>query len=227
VPGSAQESDQVMREAGRVISEQLLRLLADGMVLTVSGGETMAAAAREISVSAPVKVRVLPARGGWGMRMETQATSVAAEFARALGGSYSLLHLPDGIPAETLRELMHLEDVAELMRWLQQTDVLLYGIGRACDMPHKRSMPQSEISYLRSCGAVGEAVGCCFDADGRAVYQTGGIGLSAEQLSQVRCVAAAAMGAGKAGAVLAVLRHHRHELLVLDESAARALEGLL
>ena len=227
VAGNAEDNEQVLCEVGRVTAEQLMRLLTDGMVLTVSGGAAVAAAARAMNSGAQLKVRVLPARGGSNVPLEMQAGTLAARFAAVLGGSYSLIHLPDGIPAEALREVLKLDEVSEVMRWLQQTDVLLYGIERACDLPKKVPLPQSEISYLMNSGALGEAAGCCFDEQGRAVYQSGGIGLSAEQMAQVRCAAAVATGAAQAKAVCSVLRHHRHELLVLDESAAKALEKLL
>ncbi len=225
--GSAEESEQVLCEVGRAAAEQLMRLLADGMVLTVSGGAAIAAAAQAMNGGTQASVRVIPARGGSNVPMEWQAGTLAVKFAKALGGSYSLIHLPDGIHAEALRELMKLDGVGEAVRWLQQTDVLFYGIERACDLPKKLNMTQTEIGALMNCGALGEAAGCCFDEQGRAVYQCGGIGLGAEQMAQVRCVAAAVLGAGRAKAALSVLRHHRHELLVLDESAAKALEKLL
>ena len=38
---------------------------------------------------------------------------------------------------------------------------------------------------------------------------------------------AVAAGPGKARAILAVLRHHRHHLLVIDEGAAREIERIL
>ena len=226
VQGNAEESEQVLREVGRVTAEHLTHLLADGMVLTVSGGEVVAATADAMN-GVRVNVRVLPARGGSNAPAEWQAGTLAVRFAKALEGSYSLIHLPDGLPAEALKELLRLDEVSELTRWLQQTDVLFYEIGRAGDLPKRLFFSQAELGYLVNSGASGEAAGCCFDAQGRAVYQCGGIGLSAEQIAQVRCVAAVGVGADRAKAIESVLRHHRHELLVLDESAAKALEKLL
>lgn len=227
VPGNADETPEVLNEVGRAAAERVARLLTEGMILTVSGGTTIAAVARAMHAGSPVSVRVLPARGGVGMAVETQAGTLAAEFARALGGTYSLVHLPDAVPAEALKELMKLPEIGEPLRALHQTDMLLYGIGRADVMARNRSLPEAEVEGVLRMGAVGEAVGCYFDARGRLLFQASGVGLTAEQVSRVRVIVAVAAGAAKAGAILAVARHHRHELLVIDEGAARAILDML
>jgi len=227
VPGDADVKAESLTEVGRAAAERLLRLLADGMILTVSGGTTVAAVAHAMHTGGTLQIRVLPARGGMGMAVETQAGTLAAEFAHALGGTYSLVHLPDSVPPETLRELMKLPEIGEPLRALHQTDVLLYGIGRADVMARNRLLPEAEISSILRMGAVGEAVGCYFDASGRPLFQASGVGLTYEQVGKVRCVVAVAAGASKARAILAVLRHHHHELLVIDEGAARAIEQLI
>ena len=227
VPGNADENPDVLNEVGRAAAERLLSLLSPDAILTVSGGTTVAAVARAMNMGVQIPVRVLPARGGMGMAVETQAGTLAAGFANALGGTYSLVHLPDSVPAETLRELMKLPEISEPLRALHQTDVLLYGIGRADVMARNRLLPEAEINAILRMGAVGEAVGCYFDAAGRLLFQASGVGLTGEQVSRVKCIAAVAAGAGKARAILSVLRHHRHELLVVDEGAARAMDALL
>ena len=221
VPGDADTDDEVLREAGRCAAGRLKQLLTDGMILTVSGGTTVACVARAMNVPSKMDVRVLPARGGMGMSMETQAGTLAAEFANALGGTYSLMHLPDAVPPEALKELMQLPEIGEPIRALQQTDVLLYGIGRADNA--RRLLPPAEALTILRMGAVGEALGCYFDGLGRLLYQSSGVGLTGDQLKGIHLIAAVAAGSSKADAMLSVMRHHRHELLVIDEGAAREI----
>ena len=227
VSGNADKDPEVLNEVGRMAASRLLRLLTGGMILTVSGGTTVAAVARAMHPGASMNIRVLPARGGVGMAVETQAGTLAAKFARALGGTYSLVHLPDAVPPEALKELIKLPEIGEPLRALHQTDVLLYGVGRADVMARNRALPEAEIEGILRMGAVAEAVGCYFDAAGRLLFQASGVGLTAEQVSKVPLIAAVAAGEEKARAILSVARHHRHELLVIDEGAARALEQLL
>ena len=228
VAGDADSDPDVLREAGRAAARHLIALLKNGMTLTVSGGTSVAAVAGAMPHGIhPLDVHVLPARGGMGMAVETQAGTLAAEIAHALGGRHSLLHVPDSVSQDALQALLKLPEVSEPIRALHHTDVLLYGIGRAEVMAHNRSLPEAEISSILSRGAVGEAVGNYFDAAGRLVYEASEIGLNGEELRQVPHIVAIAVGRVKARAVLAVMRHHHHELLVLDEGAAREILSLL
>jgi len=51
VAGNAEDNEQVLCEVGRVAAEQIVRLLADGMVTAVSGGAAVAAAGCESPVT--------------------------------------------------------------------------------------------------------------------------------------------------------------------------------
>ncbi len=228
---SSKPASDPFAEIGRAAAEQLLRFLAPEAVLTVSGGKLMAAVAAAMpsaaSSNAKVNIRVLPAHGLIGTDVETQADTLAARFAQALGGSYSLLHLPDAAPPEALRELIRLPQVSEVLHLLQQTDVLLYQVNRAEDAVRERSLPAEEAKRLLHAGVSAEAIGCYFDPAGRMLLSSCGVGLNADQLSKIQCIAVVAAGASRARALLSVVRHHRHELVVLDEGAARALEKLI
>ena len=98
VAGDADSDPDVLREAGRAAARHLIALLRNGMTLTVSGGTSVAAVAGAMPRGIhPLDVHVLPARGGMGMAVETQAGTLAAEIAHALGGRHSLLHVPDSV----------------------------------------------------------------------------------------------------------------------------------
>lgn len=227
VPGDADESDGVLREIGAAAAVRLARMLPDGAILAVSGGRTVAEIACALPPSQAAGLRVVPARGGMDIPVDMQAGALAAEFARALGGSCSLLHLPDAAPPELLRELMKLPEIGGPLNELRRADVLIYGIARADESVRSHLRSEIEAQAILRMGAVGEAAGCYFDASGRQVYQASGVGLTGEQISRVHCVVAAAGGASKAAALRSVLRHHRHELLVTDEGAACALAEML
>ncbi|MBQ4152457.1 MAG: ATP-binding cassette domain-containing protein [Schwartzia sp.] len=59
------------------------------------------------------------------------------------------------------------------------------------------------------------------------VFQASGVGLSENELSSIPRIVAVAAGSGKARAIISVMRHHHHELLVTDEGAARAIQTVL
>ena len=129
--GNCDEDASVLDEMGRAATGRLRQMLAPGATLAVTGGTTIAAAARAIPPGAPIDVQVLPARGGLGRNVETQAGTLAAEIARRLGGHHRLMHLPDTLTPAAQREIVKLPEIHEVMEMLKRTDVLMYGIGRA------------------------------------------------------------------------------------------------
>ena len=170
---------------------------------------------------------VVPARGGLARAVETQANTLAAEIARKLGGHHRLIHLPDHIDPASKQELMKLPEISEAIDLLQRADVILHGIGRADKAARDYSLKGSVIRRLEEQGAVGEAFGNYFDREGRCLLNSSSVGVDLARLTpQCRMIAVAA-GAGKAEAIIAVLRHDRHAVLVTDEAAARAMLRLL
>ncbi len=221
--GNCDEDASVLDEMGRAATGRLRQMLAPGATLAVTGGTTIAAAARAIPPGAPIDVQVLPARGGLGRNVETQAGTLAAEIARRLGGHHRLMHLPDTLTPAAQREIVKLPEIHEVLEMLKRTDVLMYGIGRADDMARNRRMSADDIATLKSRGAVAEAFGYYFDAEGLPVMAATSVGLDIEHVENVKSIIAVAGGARKADAILAVTRHHRHDLLVTDEGAARQI----
>lgn len=232
VPGNADDAeasrrDNTLSALGHTAAEQLMRLLSPDIILTVSGGAQIAAVAASLPVGQKLNLHVLPARGVSGTDIETQADTLASRFALALGGSCSLLHLPDGTPGEALKELIKVPQIEKTIRLLPKTDVLLYGVERAEDALARSSLSDIDQNRILRSGAVGEAVGCYFTAAGHMLAQPSAVGLNGSHLTSIRCIAAVAGGASRAKALLSVMRHHRHELIILDEGAARALEKLI
>ena len=76
-PGDCDTDPQVLQELGRITAQHLRQLLPSGSTLAVSGGRTIAAVAAALPSGTPQNVMVVPARGGVGRMMETQANTVA------------------------------------------------------------------------------------------------------------------------------------------------------
>lgn len=226
-PGDADEDAFVTTEVGIAAAQRLRGLLRDGSILAVTGGTTIAQVARNLPVCAPMDVLVVPARGGNGRAVETQAGTLAALIAQRLGGHNRLLHIPDRVDGDALQAVLALPEVREVLELIDRADVLLHGVGRADDLAHYRRLTQAEAEEMFARGGVAEAYGYFFDAQGRIVYAGANIGVSRESLARIRTMVAVAAGSSKAEAIIAVLRGHRHELLVTDEGAARQMLALL
>ena len=226
VRGSADRDPDVLQEVGRCAARALRRELRDGDILAVSGGSTMAAVAEGLTKNGTRRVMVVPLRGGIGPVMEGQASVIAAEIAEKLGGEYRMIHLPDTLDADALKEMLKMDDVRETVDLIRRADVVIHGIGRAEDMAEKRHLPPDVRSLLHERGAVGEAFGVFFDGRGKPVYRLET--WSGEHAASVESrVLAAACGSGKAEAIIACLRYEKHCALITDESTARKMLSIL
>lgn len=227
VPGDADVSPEVIQEVGRVAARQLRLLLQNGQTLAVTGGSTVAATARSIHCATPMNVMVVPARGGLGRGVATQANTIAAELAQRIGGHHRLLYLPDHMDSAAMQEMLKLPEVREAMELIQRADVILHGIGCAESAARAGGLPSSVIRRLTDSGAVGEAFGNYFDREGQCLLTSSSVGVDLARLAPRCRMMAVAAGAGKAEAIMAVMRHDPHAVLVTDEGAGRRIAALL
>lgn len=228
-PGDADQDRQVLSDVGRICAAKLRTLLQNGNTLAVTGGSTVAAVARNIQSQTPLNVMVVPARGGIGRSVELQANTLAEEIAGRLGGHYRLIHLPDHMDAAAKQEMLKMPEVQEAMELLERADVILHGIGIASETMRNRNVDRAVQAELLQKGAEGESFGAYYDRDGKCLMESSSVGVDLARLKRTCRMVAAAAGSSKAGAILSVLRHTHHSLLVTDQGAAekmmRMLEG--
>jgi len=228
ITGDVDADESVKGEIGRAAAQRVRSLLHNGSTLAVTGGSTIAATARAMPTANPLRVMVVPARGGFGRQdVATQANTLAAEIAGRLGGHHRLIHLPDHMDEAAKQEMLKLPDVREVMELIQRADVILHGIGCAEENIRETKLSASQARKLLADGAVGEAFGSYFDREGNCLLESSSIGVDLARLSSQSKMIAVAAGKQKAEAIIAVLRHDRHALLVTDEAAAREMLRLL
>lgn len=223
VPGNQDEDERVLQDVGRLAAQKVRTLLQSGATLAVTGGTTMAEVARAMTSASPMNVMVVPAQGGYGRSVETQANTLAAEIANRLGGHHRLLHLPDHMDEAARRELLRLPEVRETMERIQRADVIVHGIGCAEETMAGSDLPPHVIRKLTLQGAVGESFGAYYDGDGACLLASSSVGVDLARLRPDCAMVAVAAGAHKAAAIISVLKHDRQSLLITDEGAARAM----
>ena len=227
VPGNADEDGQVLFDVGRVCAGNLRSVLQMRNTLAVTGGRTIAAVARYLQSPAPLNVMVVPARGGLGRSVELQANTLAEEIAVKLGGHYRLIHLPDHMDPAAMQEMLKIPEVSEAMELLERADVILHGIGTAAEMMREHRMPRETQIRLTAAGVKGESFGAYYDLAGNCLLESASVGVDLARLKPTCRMIAAAAGASKAEAIVAILRHTRHSLLVTDQGAAQRILALL
>lgn len=226
VAGDADCDPRVLSEVGRSAGLRLRGFLQTGATLAVTGGSTIREVAFAVPQGTPMNVMVVPARGGMGGALETQANTVACEIARRLGGHHRMMHLPDYLDGQALAEMRKLTEIDETLALLERADVVLHGIGRADDMAQRRQVPGPVGAEVLRKGAVAEAYGGYFDRRGRLVYSASTVAHDLGALKPQCAMIAVAAGAKKAEAIAAVMKNRRHAMLVTDEGAAKAILAL-
>lgn len=224
VPGNYSENPMVLKEMGKISSKLLKNLIQSKNIVGITGGNTMAAVAEEaVPDNISRDVIVIPARGGLGPNVETQANSIAAKLAQKLNGSYKLLYVPDGLEEEALEAILKNEEIKESIEMINNMNILVFGIGRADTMAKRRNLSQEKIQELTINGAVAEAFGHYFDMKGREIWEYKTVGLSLDKFKELRNVIGVAGGEDKAQAIISIATLNKNMTLITDEYAAREI----
>lgn len=228
VPGNLDEDRTIINEIGRAAANYLKEIIKDNSIIAITGGSTI----REVIDNVPKipnlkDVLVVPARGGMGINVETQANTLVAKLASKIDGKYKLLHVPDNLSDKAMNAMMQEKDIRDVLETVDSADILIYGIGRAENMAKRRNLPQEELNKIEEYGAVGEAFGYYFNKEGEIVYYTPSIGIKNEEIGKIETLIAVAGGKNKAEAIVSTQKNSHNSILVTDEGAAREIMELL
>lgn len=230
VPGDYDDDSSVLDEMGRAAASYLKSIIKDGNVIALTGGSTIKAVIDNVQKTSKGKdILVVPARGGMGRNVQTQSNTLAAKLAEKLNASYRLLHVPDNLSDTALKTIINEKDIKEVLEKIQNTNILLYGIGRADEMARRRGMTPEQMKEIESIGAVGEAFGYYFSKDGRIVYKTPTVGVSHDNINKIDTLIAVAGGRSKAHAIAAIISNKFSEesILITDEGAAKEIADII
>lgn len=225
VPGFYDEDPFVLREIGRVAATYIKSILEDHMVIGVTGGKTMATVANEM-MDEDMKLSntiIIPARGGMGKDVESQANTISAKIAGKIHAAYKLLYMPDNISKELLKELSENPEIEEVINYIKKIKVLVFGIGRADKMAIRRRLDEEKVRYLQKKGAVAESFGYYFNRGGEIVQEVSAVGVELEHYKQLKNVIGVAGGAEKAEAIISISKLNKNLALIMDEGLAREI----
>lgn len=224
VPGDADENPTVLKDLGKACANYLYDVIRDKNVIAITGGSTLKEVVEAFSTGNIYQdILVVPARGGMGRKVETQANTLAASFASKLRGNYKMLHIPDNISPRLLSTLLKEKDIKDVIDCIHNADILIYGVGNAVEMAEKRGASEKEISRLHGEGAIGEAFGCYFDKKSRVVSQTASIGINIEQARKINTHIAVAGGKNKVDSVISTQFNNKNGILVTDEAIGKEI----
>lgn len=227
VRGDSDRSPEVSNEISQEGALVLLRILRDGHITAVSGGPEVAGIANALTVL-HMKVDVVPARGGFGRKIEYLPNLVAARMAERLGGTYHLMAIPDGLSPELFlkvkKELPQLKVIDEM---LAKADILITGVEDSRNAAEWMELPKDVKTRLAGEGAAGEALGLFTDIHGKVLYRMYNAGISGDDISSIPHVLIAAGGSHKGAAILAMARAGIRGTLITDEGAGNEILSLM
>ncbi len=224
VPGDSIENQAVLKELGKATATYLKAIIKKDNIIALTGGTTI----KEVVDSFPKQssqsdILVLPARGGMGKKLESQANNLAANLAEKLNGSYRMLHIPENVSLEVLDSLLKEPDIKEVIDYIHKADILIYGIGNALEMAQKRNISKEQVEKLFQLQAVGEAFGCYFNKNSEVVLENTSIGIKTSDAKKINTHIAVAAGTNKVESIISAAKNNKNAVLFTDEATGRKI----
>ena len=228
VPGNVEDNPSTLKELGKAAANYVKSIIRDNDIIAITGGSTV----KEVVEAFPKinnvsNILVIPARGGMGRKVESQANYLAASLANKIDGTYKLLHIPENVSSAVLEGLLKENQIKEVIDNISNADILIYGIGNAIHMAKKRGLAEKHISKLEKLGAVGEAFGCYFNKNSEVVSENTPIGININNAKKINTHIAVAAGENKVEAIIATEMNNSNAVLVTDEAAGRKIAELI
>lgn len=228
VPGDVDENPSVLKDLGKACANYVKDIIKNDDIIALTGGSTV----KEVIEAFPrlsnfSNILVVPARGGMGRNVETQANTLAATLSRKLNGTYKMLHMPENLSTEVLDSLLKENGIKEVVDFIHKANILIYGIGNAVEMAVKRGASEGQINRLKDLGAVGEAYGCYFNNKSEVVSQTSLIGININEARKINTHIAVAGGKNKVESIILTQFNNHNGVLVTDEVAGRKILEIL
>ena len=231
VPSGANE-DIAKANVGRAASDFLNENIRPESKIGISWGTTLATFAREFRAKEPCPhARVVQMIGGtYSQSLNIDGRELVKTISGKLQCRSSILHAPLLVHNPTLRDLLMQEPaVMEHFEHIRTLDMAFIGIGHAGrDAVAVRAnyIAEEEVRKLEAMGMVGDVCGHYITADGEVpeTFLTSRVvGITPQQLRSIPLVAGLCVGHKKAEPILAVLRGHYINCLIIDEVAAISL----
>lgn len=229
VSGDADQNDDTIYDIGYAAAKVLLRKISDHDTIAITGGSTVYNVIEAIPTShiKSEDVLVVPARGSLGTNVAYQANTLVAMLADKIHCRYKLLNIPDNLSKKALKSVSKEPDIQKTLGSLIKANVLIYGIGNAFKMASRRNLSEDILELLNDRKATAEAMGYYFDDTGKVIYTSGSVGITVDQMTELKFPIAVAGGSSKSRAILSVKEILSQGCVIMDEGAARGIIALV
>lgn len=207
--------------------EELRKLIKKSSVLGVAGGGSVRLVVDHFKTKKNVPIDVVPAQGDLGQPVEEQANTLAYRLAQSIGGRYHPLLVADSLEPESMSVMRQEPRIKGTLSMIEDIDTLIFGVGKPEAMIRRRQLQADLEDDLLSKGVTGEAFGCFFNDQAQLIYQVPTLGVTLDQVKNLRGLLCIAFGEDKAEAVLSVVPINQDIVLLTDESCALKMRALL
>jgi len=213
-----------------VYLQRIIPALAPGSSIGVAWGTGVHATVSALPNHFGHRVDVVQLMGGVGA-LVVDGPDLARIVAVKLGGRHYDLHAPVLVERSDVRAVFLSEPtVRDGIRRARSVQIAITGIGsvdeRDSSFLRAGLLTRVDLAALRNRGAVGEMVGRFFDRHGHTdalEINQRVIGIELEDLCHIATVVAVARGLSKAPAILGALNGRYLNVLVTDDTTARAI----
>lgn len=225
VPGDYNDDETVLTLLGKEAAQQFLSTITNEQVVAVTGGKSVASLAQFLQpVDHQQNITFVAARGGIGHEMHMQANTLVATFAMQMDAQHRTLFLPEHLSEQAYQAMLTEPMVTEIMAYYDRADCVIHGIGSAEEMAIRRNTSAEDLRILEEKGAVSEAFGYYFNAEGQIVHRIRTIGIQLEQVEKCKHIIAVAAGKQKVSAMLSYFKvAPKQTIFITDEAAAKAI----
>jgi len=225
VSGNADVDEETILNIGQKAAEVLLQKIEDNDIIALTGGSTVHNVIEALSYHdiQDRNVTVVPARGSLGRNVAYQANTIVTRLAAKINCPYYLLNIPDNLSQHALESLREEPEIQEALENLVKANILVYGIGNAFKMAKRRNLSEEVIAELANNNATGEALGYYFNNHGEIIYASRSVGITVDQMTELKYPIAVAGGYSKSDAILSVGDILKSGCVIMDEGAARGI----
>jgi len=229
---SPESAQMIARGLGAAAANYLLRAINETDVVGVSWGYTIRGMVAALEPKHFPDVRIVQMTGGIGKpESESHATELCHQMARTLSCKLALLPAPGVVQNKQTHEVYMMDEhVRTAMNLLPSIRLAFVGIGSlnsySISIRDETILTRADLNEVIAKGAVGDIALRFIDAEGQPVQSELSeriIGIDIAHLRQIPRVVGVAGGRNKIEPIRAALRGKLLNVLITDQSTAKAL----
>ncbi len=225
VAGDADLDEETFLNIAHLAADVLFHKITENDTIALTGGSTVHNVIEALSYHDihAKNVTVVPARGSLGRNVAYQANTLVAMMAEKFNCQYHLLNIPDNLSKKALESVREEPEIQESLDKLVKANILVYGIGNAFQMANRRKLSDKVINELHERHATAEALGYYYNDQGDVIYAATSIGITIDQMKDLKHKIAVAGGHSKSDAILSVGKLLQGCCVIMDEGAANGI----